>query len=130
LNRLWGFELLLAATRHIVVLPGSVFVLAFATIELVRMDVLAIPTVDDVRALASRNIIIAVAPLDDVSVIFVNLVALQGVVARPAVDDVVAVSSPDVLVTAKAAYLVIAVKTVLLVGFVGAQEQAALGAAR
>jgi len=124
LNRVKG-DLLLAATRHVVVLPRAraiYFVLAFATIELVWMDVLvsatfpelivAIPTVDDVSALASPEGIIAVAPVDDVSVIFVALVALQEVVARPAVDDVVAVSSDALVITAKAAYLVIAVKTV------------------
>jgi hypothetical protein len=143
LYRLRGFDLLLAATRHVVVLPRAramYFVLAFAAIELVWMDVLvcatfperivAVPTVEDVSALASRNIIIAVAPVDDIRVPFVNHVALQEVVARPAVDDVFAVSSPDVLITAKASYLVIAFQTVKLVSFVGAQEQAALGAAR
>jgi hypothetical protein len=122
LNRLKG-DLLLAATRHVVVLPRAraiYFVLAFATIELVWMNVLvyattfpevivAIPTVDDVSALASPEGIIAVAPVEDVSVLFVNHVALQDVVARPAVDDVVAISSEDVVITAKASYLVIAV---------------------
>src|SRR5215204_4031999 len=120
LNRLKGFDLLLAATRHVVVLPSATrhvviyFVLAFATIELVWIDVracatfpeviVAIPTVDDVSALASRNRIIAVAPVDDVSVLFVNHVALQDVVAFASVDDVVAVSSPELVFTAKASY--------------------------
>ena len=141
LNRLKG-DLLLAATRHVVVLPRAraiYFVLAFATIELVWMNVLAcatfpegivaIPALEDVSALASANRIIAVAPVDDVCVLFVTLVALQDVVARPAVDEVVAVSSDELVFSAKASYLVSAVPTVHGVWSVGAFEQAALGAA-
>jgi hypothetical protein len=107
LNRLKGFDLLLAATRHVVIY----FVLAFATIELVWIDD---------RALASPEGIVAIPTVDDVSVLFVNHIALQGVVAQPAVDDVVAVSSPDVVITAKAAYFVLSFLTGQRVYFVSA----------
>ena len=107
-----------------------VFVLAFATIELVSLVVyegvdviVAVPTVDDVRSPAFLNPIIAVAPVDDV----ITLIAKQGgVVARPGVDDVITDSSEDKVCRAKAAYLVLALLTTQLVWFVGAGEQAAL----
>src|SRR5215203_5027258 len=93
-------DLLLAATGHVVVLPSVIVVLAFATVEFVWLGVLAsaivldrivaIPTVDDVRARACPNAIIAVTPVDDVIAMIANQ---KGVVARPAVDDVFAASS-------------------------------------
>jgi hypothetical protein len=66
--------LLLAAARHEVVLVSGVFVLAFAAIELVGLlipqpanGIVAIPTVDDVRAIASFiKHVIAASPVDDI----------------------------------------------------------------
>jgi hypothetical protein len=86
-----------------------IFVLAFATIELVSLVVyegkdviIAIPTVDDVRALAFLNPIVAFASVNDV----IALIAKQGgVVAWPGVDDVVADSCEDKICSAKPPYL-------------------------
>ena len=69
-------DLLLAATRHIVVLASAVCVLAFTAIDLVvspmpvfEDEIVAIPTVDDISAIIAGQV---------------------KVVARPAVDNVVA----------------------------------------
>ena len=99
-------------------------VLAFATIELISLVVyegedliVAIPTVDDVRALAFLNPIIAVASVNDV----IALIAKQGgLVARPGVDDVVADSPEDEVCRAKSTYLVSAFLTIQRVWVVGA----------
>src|SRR5215208_6778921 len=84
------------------------------------------PPVDDILALTSnQGLIVAVAPVDDV----VTLATIDRcVVARPAVDDVVAAASEEVVVTAKAVYLVLAFHTLQVVWSVGAGEQAAVGA--
>jgi len=82
----------LATAVDVVVLVSEILVLAFAAIELVPLPILggktivAIPTIDDILALASVN----------------------PVFARPTVEDVFAVSSGEIVISAKAAYLVIA----------------------
>ena len=95
-------HLLLAAARHEVVLVSLVGVLAFAAIELVVSpiplfadEIVAIPTVDDVIAIASVDLLfIAASPVDDIIASARAIIADQGgVVARPAVDDVVTSSS-------------------------------------
>jgi UDP-N-acetylmuramyl pentapeptide phosphotransferase/UDP-N-acetylglucosamine-1-phosphate transferase len=76
-------------------------------------EIVAIPTVDDVVAIASDNLpFIAASPVDDIIASARAFIASQvGVVARPGVDDIVAVSSEDKVASAKAAYLVVAVLT-------------------
>src|SRR5215207_1663147 len=128
----------LATARHVAALASKVYVPACTAVELVPLvigdgasrtvkEIAAIPAVEDVLALASGELrILAVSPVDDV----IALVATErSVVARPAVDDVVAGSSGDEVSSAKAAHLVLAIPTVQKVWFVGAGEQAALGAA-
>src|SRR5215218_1688321 len=144
-------DLLLAAARHVVVLVREILVLAFAAIELVPLPILggktivAIPAVDHIFARASvhtrprtvpRHLlrdIVAVPAIDDI----LALASVNPVFARPTVEDVFAVSSGEIVISAKAAYLVIAgltlqswmVRVRIHVFFVGAFEQATLGAA-
>src|SRR5215211_4698472 len=102
------FDLLLTATRHVVVLLSAIAVLAFATIELVWLAVSACPIVLDG--------IVAIPTVEDVRAVIANQ---EGVVARPAVDEVLADSSEELVFSAKAAYLVIALPTTQLVSLVG-----------
>jgi hypothetical protein len=106
-----------------------VFVSASTAIDLVGLPIpdidngiAAIPTVEDVRAIASINMVIAASHVDDIiaSALIAIIAAHYDVIARPSVDDVVARSSEDSVHTAKAAYLVVAVLTVQPVILVGA----------
>jgi dihydroxyacetone kinase-like predicted kinase len=100
-------------------------VLAFVAIELVGLprllipprvnEIAAIPTVDNVCAIASANILHLIVAEDGAHVL-----AIEGAFARPSVDDVVAVIPINLVFTAKAAYLVIALQTSQQVWFVGA----------
>src|SRR5215212_11139974 len=90
-------DLLFAAAVHIVVLASIGEVLAFAAIELVGLlipqpakGIVAIPTVDDVRAIASFiKHVIAASPVNDI-IALAKFAMQQAVVAWPSVDDVVA----------------------------------------
>ena len=94
----------LATAVDVVVLVSEILVLAFAAIELVPLPILGGKT------------IVAIPAIDDI----LTLASVTPVFARPTVEDVFAISSGEIVISAKAAYLVIAVQTVQFVWFVGA----------
>src|SRR5215207_589456 len=143
----YAVPLLLAAARHEVSLVSPVFVPAFTAIELVppiavvRQDeIVAILAVDHILAAAADSLLIPgiqrvgtrpavedVAAESSVEHVAALVIALPTIGA--AHQEVVAPSAVEVVLVAKATYLVIPVLTRQIVRFVGAREQAALGAA-
>jgi hypothetical protein len=96
-----------------VVLVGTVGVLAFAAIELVPLLISAI------------KVIVTIPAIHEI----LSVTCEQAVASVSSVEDVIAGSPDEVVFSAKATYLVIAMLAIQRVGFVGAFEQATLGAA-